>query len=266
MSEAPDLSIVIVSHGHEAMLPRCADSLAPALEGLRAEIILVDNLQAGGVAAAMRGRPVTVLENTRRLGFAANVNRGAAAATGRHLLVLNPDTEHQAGRLAEAIRYLDGQPGTGMLTCRLLNPDGTVQQNTRRFPSPLFLLVRGLGGDRWRWQPGFYRRGLMREPGTSVMTAQQPCTVDWAFGAFLLLRRALFQEVGGFDAAYRLYYEDVDLARRLRRKGLSVQLYPGLIFRHEHQRSSAARPFSQTWRWHVGSAIRYFATDIANTK
>ncbi|MBR0670938.1 glycosyltransferase [Neoroseomonas soli] len=251
---APDLSVVVVSHGHEAMLPRCLGSLAPALDGLSAEMLVIDNLPSGGAAAALAGLPARVVGNAVPLGFAANVNRGAAATTGRHLLFLNPDTEHRAGRIAEALDFLAARPRIGLLGCTLLEEDGSPQQSFRRFPSPAVPIARGLGADRWPWRPAWYRRAMM-----VGQAGEEPFPVDWIFGAFLLMRRADFERVGGMDEGYRLYYEDIDLAWRLRRLGLATWVHPGLRFLHAHQRASAKRPFSRAWRWHVAGALRYFA-------
>jgi GT2 family glycosyltransferase len=254
MTDAPDLSVVVVSHGHEALLRGCVASLAPALAGLSAEILVIDNLPAGGAAGVLAGTPARVLRNAAPVGFAANVNRGAAATTGRCLLVLNPDTVHAAGRLAEAIAFLDAHPAIGLLGCALVNEDGSEQRSYRAFPSPAVPIARGLGADRWPWQPAWYRRALMQGGGGA-----QPFRADWVFGAFLLLRRADFAAVGGMDEGYRLYYEDVDLAWRLRRAGRETWVFPALRFVHAHQRASAKRPFSRAWRWHVASALRYFS-------
>lgn len=257
MTGALDLSIVVVSHGHEAMLPRCVASLAGALEGIAAEILVIDNLQAGGAAAALAGLPVRVLANAAPVGFAANVNRGAAATGGRCLLFLNPDTEHRAGALRDAIAFLEARPGIGLLGCTLVGEDGAPQQNFRRFPSLRFLLARGLGADRWPWRPAWYARGLMQG-----QRRLEPFAADWIFGAFLLMRRADFERVGGMDEGYPLYYEDVDLAWRLRRIGLATWMFPDLGFVHAHQRASAKRPFSRAWRWHVRGALRYFTRTL----
>lgn len=260
MTPPVDLSIVIVSHGHEALLPGCVASLAPALEGLGAEILVIDNLQAGGAAAALAGTPARVVANAAPVGFAANCNRGAAASGGRCILFLNPDTVHRAGRLADALAFLEARPQVGLLGCTLLDQDGTPQQNFRRFPSPAIPIARGLGADRWAVQPGWYRRGLMTD-----MRTDHPFPVDWIFGAFLLMRRADYQAIGGMDEAYRLYYEDVDLAWRLSRAGLATWVFPALAFEHAHQRSSAKRPFSRAWRWHVASALRYFSRTLGRS-
>jgi N-acetylglucosaminyl-diphospho-decaprenol L-rhamnosyltransferase len=253
MTPATDLSIIVVSHGHETMLLGCLSSLPQALVDLAAEIVVVDNLQDGAVAAALTTFPARVLENHTPMGFAANVNRGARATSGRHLLILNPDTVFRAGRLAEAIAFLDARPDIGVLACALLNSDGSRQQNFRQFPTVPVLLARGFGADRWRWRPAFYRRRLMEEA-----RFDEPHAVDWVFGAFMLVRRTDFERLGGMDEGFRLYYEDVDLCYRFRRAGLATYLFPEIRFMHTHARTSAKRPFGQSWRWHVRSAARYF--------
>jgi N-acetylglucosaminyl-diphospho-decaprenol L-rhamnosyltransferase len=260
MSAVPDLSVIVVSHGHEAMLPRCIASLEPALDGISAELLVVDNLPDGGGAAALAEMPVRVIRNAAPVGFSTNLNRGAAATTGRCLLFLNPDTEHLGGRLADAMRLLDERPEIGLLGCTLQGEDGAPQQNFRRFPSPAVPLVRGLGADRWPWRPGWYERAMM-----ATARGDTPFPVDWVFGAFLLMRRSDFARVGGMDERYRLYYEDVDLAWRLRRAGLATWVFPELRFLHAHQRSSAKRPFSRAWRWHVGSALRYCSRTVGRS-
>jgi N-acetylglucosaminyl-diphospho-decaprenol L-rhamnosyltransferase len=260
MSGVPELSVVVVSHGHEAMLPRCIASLEPALQGVSAEILVVDNLPGGHAAAALAGLPARVVANATPAGFAASVNRGAAATKGRCVLFLNPDTEHLGGRLADALRLLDDRPEVGLLGCTLLGEDGAPQQSFRRFPSPAVPIARGLGADRWPWRPAWYERAMMR-----TTSSDEPFSVDWIFGAFLLMRRSDFARVGGMDERYRLYYEDVDLAWRLRRAGLATWVFPDLLFLHAHQRSSAKRPFSRAWRWHVGSALRYCARTVGRS-
>ncbi len=254
MTPARDLSVIIVSHGHEALLPACLRSLGPALEGLSAEILLVDNLPRGGLGpvVAGAGMPVRVFANVRPQGLSANVNLAAAHSAAAFLLILNPDTEHRAGMIADALRFLAAHPEIGMLGCTLLNPDGTPQQSFRRFPNPGFLLARALGAEHWPWQPEFYQRGLMEGERRDI-----PHPVDWVFGAAMLLRRSVFDAVGGMDERYRLYYEDVDLAWRLRRAEWRTWVFTGLWFVHAHQRTSARRPFSRTWWWHLRSAVRF---------
>jgi hypothetical protein len=248
------LSVIIISHGHAAMLPDCLAALMPALAGIDAEILLRDNLPDGGVERLLRPAFPTLRyhTNTRPAGLSENMNQAAADAAGDFLLFLNPDTVYAGGDLAKALAWLGDREDVGVLGCRLLNADGSVQHSFRRFPTLPVILGRGLGADRWPWQPAFYRWRMMLDE-----RPEQTTPVDWVFGAFMLIRRRHFDAVGGMDPAFRLYYEDVDLCYRLRRHGLQVVLYPALRFHHRHMRSSAANPFGRAWRWHLASALRF---------
>jgi len=236
------------------MLADCVDAFAPALEGLVAQWIVVDNLGEGSVGRVVDGlrTPVELIENPTPRGFAANVNLAVDRAEGRWLLLVNPDTHYLSGRVADAIRYLDQHAEVGIAGLRLLNPDYSIQQSYRRFPTVAVLAARALAADRWAWRPGFYRRAMMEDVGDGQID------VDWVFGASMLMSRALFHELGGMDERFRLYYEDVDLCYRCRTAGFRVMVLPSVTLVHQHARQSASQPLGQLWRWHLRSAVRYF--------
>jgi GT2 family glycosyltransferase len=248
------LSVVIISHGHEAMLPGCLSSLRPALAGIDCEILVRDNLPGGAAERVLRPSwpSVRYHTNTQPAGLSENMNRAAEAARGRFLMFLNPDTEYRSGDVARAVAWLAAHDDVGVLGCRLLNEDGSVQQSYRRFPTLPVILCRGFGADRWVRKPAFYRWRMMLDE-----CPEEPTPVDWVFGAFILIRAEHFRAVGGMDRDFRLYYEDVDLCYRLRRQRLRAVLYPDLRFAHLHMRGSAANPFGRAWRWHLASAIRF---------
>lgn len=251
----PDLSIIVISHGHDAMIRQCLESLEPGLDGLRAEVVLIDNLNNGklqGEVAAIK-HPLTILNNTVPVGFSANVNNAVAASSGRFVLLLNPDTYLRSGKLAQALSYLEEHAEAGILGCRLVYPDGRFQRNFRRWPTLAVALGRGLYIDRWPWTPRFYRQRVM-----DGCEFDSPQPVDWITGAFLLFRREHFDRVGGMDDRFYLYYEDVDLCYRFKEAGLLTIYFPSIEIVHSLQRSSASRPLGQTWRWHGQSMWHYF--------
>jgi len=248
------LSVITVSHGHDAYLRPCLDSLARGLDGLEVEVLLVDNLGTGRLSEIVGhvGLPLRLHDNARPEGFAGNINRAARRARGRYLLLLNPDTQLLKGQVPDALAFMERTPDAGVLGCRLLNADGSVQGSYRRFPTLHVILARGLGADGWPLRPAFYRRALMM--GTPLTS---PARVDWVFGAFMLIPREVFHAVGGMDERFRLYYEDVDLCYRLRQRGLAAYYWPAIEVLHHHARTSARRPFGAHWRWHVRSACRF---------
>ena len=250
----PDVSVLIVSHGHGAMVRECLQSLPGCMEGLTWETIVVDNLGEPSFREQI-GNPdgnFTLITNRERLGFGANTNRAARQARGRILLILNPDTLWHSGALADAIEYLEADPARGIVAALLLNRDLSVQGNYRAFTSLPFVFLRGIGADGWRRQPRLYTEGKLEQ-----LSLEAPAEVDWVYGSFMLIRRATFEAAGGFDEGFFMYYEDVDLCYRLRKAGLRTVIFPRLRFIHDHQRTSSEKPFSSYRLVHLKSVLRY---------
>ncbi|MBX3568060.1 MAG: sugar transferase [Rhizobiaceae bacterium] len=251
---AVDLSVLIVSHGHADLIRDCLSNLDDGLAGLAAEIVVIDNLAEPDFLQRIGGaRPgMTVIANEVRLGFGANINKAARSAAGRVLLILNPDTKYHSGQVADAVRFLEADIARGVVAARLLNQDLSDQRNFRSFPSMWIPLLRGFGADHWQRRPGFYRRSLLED-----VTIDAPLRVDWVYGSFMLIRKAVFDAFGGFDEGYFMYYEDVDLCFRLRKAGLSTHVFPDLQFLHHHQRTSSESAGSSHRRYHINSLARY---------
>ena len=256
MSESRvDLSVIIICHKQEHMLSRCVKSLENGLQGIRAEIIVLDNVGRQRVEKhlASSSIPFRIITNPVPRGLGYNINRAAAKSRARYLLQLNPDMIHHDGQIADAMGYMEKNRDIGVVCCQLLNPDGTIQQSYRRFPTLPVVIARALSMDHWLWKPRFYRYRMMSEQVFEI-----PHAVDWVFGAFMLMRRNEFSELGGMDPALHIYYTDVDMCYRYRINGQKSSVYPGIRFIHEHQRTSAKYPFGRHWRSHLRSAYRYF--------
>lgn len=249
-----DLSVLIVSHGHGPDIQKCIASLDPGLGNLTFEIIVVDNLAEPDFLDQIGGRrdDLRLITNTLPIGFGSNVNKAGRAATGRVLLILNPDTAYKSGQVAEAVAFLEADDTRGVVAPRLVYPDGTVQRNFRGFPSVGVTFLRALGANNWKNPPEFYRRAML-----STLDPDEPTAVDWVYGSFMLIRKAHFDALNGFDESYVMYYEDVDLCFRLRQAGLTTWTFPDLAFYHEHKRDSATLLPSRLQLQHVTSLFRY---------
>ena len=250
----PVVSVVIISHGHEEYLEQCLTSLGTALSGLSAEVLIVDNLGGRGMEEVVTGRsfPVRVHRNPRQIGFAANCNQAFRMTCGEYVLVLNPDTVFLSGHLLEAVEYLNTNRHVGILGSRLVNSDGARQDSYRCFPSVPVFALRLMGADRWSRRPAFYRDSLLE--GRSF---REPARVDLVIGAFFLVRRSCFEEIGGFDESFFMYYEDADFCFRARAEGSETHYFPSITLLHHHQRSSKSI-LGRHARWHAMSALRYF--------
>lgn len=228
----PDISVVIVDHNAAAYVRRAIASLPGAAGRYTAEVIVVDNSEAPQWQEdATRYIP---MENR---GFGAGCNRGAACATGELLLFLNPDSELSAGALEAAADCLYGHSGVGLVGLRTLLPDGREEGGALRgHPTPANALCYFLHLDRLfphnRVCGGYHMTWLDRG-----VTGPVECVS----GSFMLLRRALFEELGGFDERFFMYGEDLDLCRRVQEAGQSVWYCADGVMLHHHGKSGRSR-------------------------
>jgi GT2 family glycosyltransferase len=218
----PEATVVIPVHGREDWTRK---TLAALLEHtkLSYEVVLVDDASpdAAGERVARGVAGVTVLHNTRNLGFGASCNRGALVARGRDLVFLNSDALPHEGWL-EPLLAMIARPGIGAAGPKILNLDGSLQQAG--------VLVGGDG------RTEFY--GYGDDPNDEPYVFAR--VVDYVSGACVAIRRTLFTSFGGFDPAYGVgYYEDADLCLRLRESGYETWYEPRSVVTHVHRASSA---------------------------
>ncbi len=222
-SRQPDLSICVVAWNVREVLRDCLHSIRRAGPEVDHEILVVDNCSRDGTAAMVEtGFPeVALIQNDRNRGFASASNQAIRASRGRYLLLLNPDTRVPAGSLEEMVGFLDGRPAAGGAGPKLLNPDGSLQPSVRSFPTiaSAFQQFTILG-----------ELGLFRRARSVYLKSDfdygRPAIVDQPMGAALFLRREALEEVGLLDEGFFLYFEEVDLCRRLNRAGRPLWYNP----------------------------------------
>lgn len=258
----PDLSVVVVSYNTRDLLRRCLAGVLAEADLLDLEVLVVDNASSDGSAAmvATEFPQVHLVASGENLGFAAANNLAFRRCRGRHVLMLNPDAVARRGSLARAVHRLDATPWVGAAGARILGPDGSLQPSARRFPSLLdeALTLTGLAAryPRSRFFGRFDR--TWADP-------MQEASVDWVPGAFLVVRRDVLDEVGHFDEAFFLYYEEVDLCRRIRAAGHEIRYWPDLVVEHIGGASSktqgsmtVSRKGSQLTLWRMRSGLLYW--------
>ena len=187
--------------------------------------------------------PLQVLHNTQPHGFGANHNQAFKQAQGDFFCVLNPDIRI-AHNPFPALLKACADNTMGLAAPCIHNSSGQLEDSARKFPSP------------WR----IAHRVLTRRRKRDYVAPSTALHPDWVAGMFMLLRSPVYQQMGGFDERYFLYYEDVDLCARIRLAGLDiVQLpLPGVV--HDAQRASHRNP--TYLRWHVGSMLRFFCSGV----
>jgi GT2 family glycosyltransferase len=231
----PPVTVAIVSWNTRDLLQRCLRSLASEVEGGRAAAWVVDNGSTdGSVEAGRRTAPwATFVEPGENLGFGRAVNLVARRTRSPWIAAANADVALEPGALATLLRA-GSHPSIGCVAPRLILPDGGTQHSVYPFPTVPFTLTFNLGlyllsrrlADRLCLE-GFWYPGRARD-------------VPWAIGAFLLLRRAAFDAVGGFDEHQWMYAEDLDLGWRLSSDGWVTRYEPGAHVRHERSAATAA--------------------------
>lgn len=233
----PDLTVIVVNWNTRELLDACLGSLPAALDGLTAEVLLVDNASGDGSAEHVRARfpDVEVIETGANLGFAGGNNRALERATGTTVLLLNPDTVCRPGALRSLHEALHARPGIGAVGPLLVDADDAPVTSWGNEPSPLYHLLELLGPGPRRWPPALRRLTFTRVPARD--DPARP--VDYVAGACLMIRRECLEAVGGLDKRFFLYFEETDWCRRARGAGWEIRFCPAARVAHLEGRAAA---------------------------
>ena len=246
--QTPELSVVVASYNAAPLLAQCLQSLPAGYGELPTEVIVVDNCSVDGSPEMVTERfPwVRLLKNDRNLGFARANNRALQTARGRYLLLLNPDTIVPKDTLGPIVEFLEKRPDVGIVGCRLERPDGVLDEACKRgFPTPWNAVSRFLMLDRF-----FPKSRLL---GSYRQTWQDPAgcyEVDSVVGAFMLLRREIFEEIGGLDEDYFMFGEDLDWCFRVKRSRWKVFYLGDRRVIHHKGGSTRRHPQSMNFHFH----------------
>lgn len=230
----PDISIIIVNWNVRDLLRGCLQSIAQGRGTLDLEVIVVDSASGDDSVAMLQTEfPwVRLIACAQNVGFPRGNNLGMAAANGRLLYLLNPDTQIIGDALSVMVQYLAQHPDVGVVGAQLLYADGRVQSSRRRFPT----LATGLFESTWL-QPLAPAR-LLRHYYAADLPDNETTDVDWVMGASLMTRRAVVAQVGGMDEAYFMYSEELDWCRRIKSAGWRVVYLPAAQVVHHEGKSS----------------------------
>ncbi|HYJ60462.1 MAG TPA: glycosyltransferase family 2 protein [Actinomycetota bacterium] len=224
----PDLAVVIVNYESGAWLARCLDSLAAHRGDLAVETVVIDNASTDGSADAAEGRAgVRLIRNPANVYLSPAWNEGARRTTAPWLLFLNPDTEWWRGTLADLVAEAAAVPDAGIVGPKVRNVDGSVYASGRTFPDVGDALGHAFASPFTR-DNRFTRR--LEMDGWDRTTARD---VDWVSGCCMLMPRAAYDAVEGFDEAFPLFGEELDTAARLRERGWRVRFTPAVEIIHE---------------------------------
>jgi N-acetylglucosaminyl-diphospho-decaprenol L-rhamnosyltransferase len=234
------LDAIIVTHNSAEDLK--AQLTCPALRTAFRRIIVVDNASTDNSVEVARAAGVEVHAREQNDGLSVATNEGVRRSDSPVFALLNPDVMLDDPAVVAELEGNFEDPSLGAVAPALRLPQGVLQDSARQVPTPAQLVYRRLAGRR---------AGAIRSMHTT--------DVEWVVAAFMVVRRTAFDEVGGFDEGYRLYFEDVDFCVRLWSHGWRVRLNPQLVANHEHKAFSRKSLTSWATRQHVRSAARFYA-------
>jgi GT2 family glycosyltransferase len=252
--EGPSVDVVIVNYRSYDELKRCLASLEPARPHLR-HVTVVDHESDLAAAAALADRfPwIYLVERSTNEGFATGVNLGARLTGSPFLLLLNPDCVADAPAVASLLQFAGTRPDAAVVGPRILNSDGSVQGSARRFPGVTTAIA---GRSSWLTRT-FPNNPLSRHNLPALESRTKPLEVDWVSGACMLIRRDAFEQVGGMDEEFFLYWEDADFCRRLGQHGWRTVYYPGATIVHAGGRSSIHAYRESLRAFHASALLLY---------
>lgn len=255
MASTIEVSICIVNWNAREFLERCLRSIEATAAPVSHEVIVVDNASQDGSCEMVRQQfpSARLISNERNLGFATANNQAFEVARGEWVYLLNPDTELKPGSLSALLHYLKEKPGAAVAAPRLLNTDGTLQPSVRRFPN---------------FKTAFSRHTILKK--LSLFSGEEAShkmadfgfdrelSVDQPAGAALLIRRAILEEVGRLDPHFFLFYEEVDLCKRIKERGYEIYFYPQAEVIH-HEGKSRQKNRKQLFLPTLKSMFYYFS-------
>lgn len=255
-SIGPDLSVLVCTYECESFIASCLDAVVKNTVDHRVELIVADNDSDDGTVAAVRqAHPeAIVIEMGSNAGFAAANNAALAQASGRYVILLNPDTVVAPRALDIMIGALDERPDVGIVAPQLLNTDGSDQGTARSFPTPSAALF-GRRSPLTKLFP--HNRWSTRFLLGRDHVGGEPFAVDWVSGACLMARRTDALALDGLDEGFFMHFEDTDFCHRMKDSGKGVLCVPEARVVHHEGGSRRGWPADQVRHFHYG-AYRYW--------
>jgi GT2 family glycosyltransferase len=233
------LSIIIVNWNGRELTENCIESILltdrERIEKKEFEIIVIDNGSTDGSIEYLKSysRPVKLIRNEQNIGYAPACNQGMKEASGRYVLLLGNDTVILDEALDKCVKFLDENNSCGAVGCKLLNPDGTAQNNCKKFPKFIngFYTYLSLDNLNHDYDMDWFKYDETRE-------------VEQISATFLMIRKTLAEKIGYFDESYNIMYNDVDLCKRIWQTGLKIYFLHTAEIIHLGSQSTKKADFS----------------------
>ncbi len=258
-----DLSIIIVNYNVKEFLQNLLDSIYRASRDISAEIIIIDNASDDGSVEMVKEKypAVILIENSENTGFAKANNMGLKIARGKYLLLLNPDTLVSEDTFTKMFAFFDSYPDAGLATCKMIGSDGNLQPACRRsFPDlwTSFTKVTGLS-------TLFPKSKLFARYNLTYLDENQTYEVDAISGAFMMMKREVYEKIGGLDEEFFMYGEDLDWCFRVQKAGYKVYYYHDTQIIHYKGESTRRSSLNETRVFYEAMHIfvkKYFSYSV----
>ncbi len=239
------LSVVILNYNVRYFLELCLRSVIAATQNMEAEVIVVDNNSSDDSCKMVRQLfpSVLLIENTDNLGFSKGNNIGVKQAIGEYVCILNPDTVVSESTFSHLIQFADDIKDLGIVGCQLIDGRGKfLPESKRNIPKPYVSLMKMLGNST-----AYY---------ANQVTTEDTREVDIQVGAFMFLKREVYNTVGGFDEDYFMYGEDIDLSYKIKKSGLK-NYYKGDVSCIHYKGESTLKDANYAKRFYGAMQIFY---------
>ncbi len=259
-----DISVIIVNYNVKELLEQCISSVIAASNNLNTEIIVVDNNSFDGSISYLRSKfpnesRLKLIESPINLGFAKANNLGVKEAKGDYVLILNPDTILQEDTLDKTLDFYQKNKNSGAVSCKLILPNGKLDLACRRsFPTPSVAVYRILGLSRL-----FPKSKLFGKYNLTYLDENETYEVDAIVGAFMLIKRSVYDQVNGFDEDYFMYGEDLDLCFKIKKAGYKIFYYPDTSI--IHYKGESTKKSSVSYVNNFYGAMQVFVKKNLNT-
>ncbi len=256
------LSVIIVNYNVKEYLEQCLLSVRISLKDIKHEIFVIDNCSGDGSARFIKKNfpEVNLIENRINLGFSRANNIALKKAKGEYITLLNPDTIVKEDTFRIIIDAFDELEDAGMIGCKVLNPDGSLQLSCRRsFPAPWISFFRLIGLSRL-----FPQSKLFGKYNLTYLDPDQVTEVDAISGSFMTIKREVLDKAGYMDEDYFMYGEDLEWCYQIKESGWKIYYYPKTSIVHYKGESSKNSEWSRIRLFY--SAMEIFAEKHIHSK
>lgn len=251
----PQLSIILVTWNSADEIQKCISSVINALSGLNAELIIIDNNSSDNsfeLVNKISFPRLQTIRNSENLGYTKAVNQGIKLSSGKFLFLLNPDTVPEPESIKIMLNFLETNPAYGACAPLMKNPDGSVQYSVRNFPT------------YWRMFCEFSLLAYIF-PKTKLFGSWKAKYLDYSkeqdimqpMAAAFMVNKELTANIGNMDERYRMFFNDVDLCKKIYDSGFKIRLLPNAVVTHEHGASIKKDRANMIRIWNDDGA-RYF--------